>query len=50
VLPDGNLTSLAFGIYQPSGQFLLTDKQMPSDWEGRRVLIPLNAISDTVRK
>ena len=42
-----NLTSLAFGIYQPSGQFLLTDKKMLTDWEGRRVLIPLSAISGT---
>lgn len=49
-LSDGNLTSLAFGIYQPSGQFLLADKIMPSDWEGRRILVPLSAISDTVRK
>jgi len=43
-LSDGNLASLAFGIYQPSGQFLLPDKNIPSDWEGRRVLIPLSAI------
>ena len=43
-LSDVNLTSLAFGIYQPSGQFLLADKKMPSDWEGRRVLIPLNTL------
>jgi hypothetical protein len=51
VLSDGNLTSLAFGIiYWPNGQFLMADKIMPSDWEGRRVLIPLSAISDTVRK
>jgi hypothetical protein len=50
VLSDGNLMSLAFGIYQPSGQFLLADKIMPSDWEGRRVLVPLSAISGTVRK
>jgi hypothetical protein len=50
VLPDVNLTSLAFGIYQPSGQFLLSDKKMPSDWEGRRVLVPLNAISGTAGK
>jgi len=50
VLSDGNLTSLAFGIYQPNGPFLMADKIMPSDWEGRRVLIPLSAISDTVRK
>jgi len=50
VLSDGNLTSLAFGIYQPSGQFLLADKKMLTDWEGRRVLVPLSAISDTVRK
>ena len=50
VLSDGNLTSLAFGIYQPSGQLLLADKIMPSDWEGRRILIPLSAISGTVRK
>ena len=49
-LSDGNLTSLAFGIYQPSGQFLLADKKMPSDWEGRRVLVPLSAISGTGKK
>lgn len=49
-LSDVNLTSLAFGIYQPSGQFLLADKKMLTDWEGRRVLVPLSAISDTVRK
>ena len=50
VLSDGNLTSIAFGIYQPSGHFLLADKRMPSDWGGRRILIPLSAVSDTVRK
>ena len=49
-LSDGNLTALAFGIYQPSGQFLLADKKMPTDWEGRRVLVPLSAISGTVGK
>ncbi len=49
-LSDVNLTSLAFGIYQPSGQFLLSDKKMLTDWEGRRVLIPLSAISGTARK
>ena len=47
VLSDGNLMSLAFGIYQPSGQFLLADKKMLTDWEGRRVLVPLSAISGT---
>lgn len=50
VLSDGNLMSLAFGIYQPSGQFLLSDKKMLTDWEGRRVLVPLSASSGTVRK
>jgi len=47
---DVHLLSLAFGIYQPSGQFLIADKIMPTDWEGRRVLVPLRAISGTVRK
>lgn len=50
VLSDGNLMSLAFGIYQPSGQFLLADKKMLTDCEGRRVLVPLSTISGTVRK
>jgi hypothetical protein len=50
VLSDSNLTSLAFGIYQPNGPFLMADKIMPSDWEGRRILIPLSAIPHTVRK
>jgi hypothetical protein len=50
VLSDGNLMSLAFGIYQQSGQFLLSDKKMPTDWEGRRVLVSLSVISGTVRK
>ena len=50
VLSDGNLMSIAFGIYTPGGQFLLADKALPSDWEGRRVLIPLSAISGAVGK
>ncbi len=49
-LSEGNLTSLAFGIYQPSGQFLLADEIMPSDWGGRRILLPLSAIPRTNRK
>jgi hypothetical protein len=47
---DVHRLSLAFGIYQPNGPFLLSDKKMPTDWEGRRVLVPLSAISDIVRK
>jgi hypothetical protein len=48
VLSDSNLSSLAFGIYGPSGQLLMDDKSMPSDWGGRRVLVPLSSISDAV--
>lgn len=51
VQPDDSLASLAFGITdRPNGQFLKADKRMPSDWEGRRVLVPLNAFPGTVAK
>jgi|WetSurMetagenome_2_1015567.scaffolds.fasta_scaffold49040_2 hypothetical protein len=50
VLSDDNLTSLAFGIYGPSGQLLMDDKRMQSDWGGRRVLVPLSAFPGTVGK
>jgi hypothetical protein len=50
VLSDGNLTSIAFGVFQPNCQFLMPDKRMPSDWGGQRILIPLNTISGSVRK
>jgi hypothetical protein len=48
--PDSNLTEIAFGIYRPGGQFLLPDKALTTDWEGRRVLVPLNVISGPIRK
>lgn len=47
VLPDKNLKSIAFGVYQPNGPFLFPDKKLTSDWEGRRILVPLNTIADT---
>jgi hypothetical protein len=50
VLSDENLTSIAFGIYQPGGQLLFADKAVASDWEGRRVLVPLSALLGTVGK
>ncbi len=50
VLSNTDLMSLAFGINQPGGQFLLPDKKMPSDWGGKRVLIPLDAVCDAVEK
>lgn len=40
VLPDEKLASLAFGVYQPPGSFLLADKGK-TDWNGRRVLVPI---------
>lgn len=49
-LANEQVASLAFGIYQPSGQFLLADKKMLTDWDGRRVLVPLSVISATVWK
>lgn len=44
VLPDEKLASLAFGIYQSSGHFLLASKGN-KDWDGRRVIIPINTYS-----
>lgn len=39
--PMDKSASLAFGIYQPPGEFLLPDKGV-TDWNGRRVIIPIN--------
>ncbi len=43
----GNAVALAFGVYKPMGQdaaFLLNDqKEWKSDWEGRRIILPLPA-------
>lgn len=50
VLSNGNVSLLAFGIYGPSAQLIMDDKSLPSDWGGRRVLVPLSAILDTVGK
>jgi len=43
-LPDDKLASLAFGIYQPSGGFLVADKGR-TDYGGKRVLIPIPALT-----
>jgi len=40
------LASLAFGIYQPTGEFLMPDKGA-TDWDGRRVLIPIKPIIES---
>ena len=42
--PQG-ATTLAFGVLRPNGQSLdfLTAAQGPSDWEGRRLILPLAA-------
>lgn len=45
-LPNEKVASLAFGVYQPPGGFLLGDKGR-TDWEGRRILIPITALSST---
>jgi hypothetical protein len=50
VLSDSEVTSLAFGIYQPNGPLLLPDKAMASDWEGRRILMRLSSIPDIAGK
>lgn len=44
LIPQGAAT-LAFGILRPNGQSLdfLTARQGPSDWEGRRLILPLAA-------
>jgi hypothetical protein len=44
--PIDKSASLAFGIYQPPGEFLLPDKGI-RDWDGRRVVIPLNPSTGT---
>lgn len=37
---DRDAAFLAFGVYQPRGVFLMADKGR-TDWDGRRVLVPL---------
>jgi hypothetical protein len=40
----GKVASLGFGIYQSDGGLLLPDNGK-TDWDGKRILIPINAIS-----